>query len=143
MPSNMLCAVPVLQAHPRSETPQPHSSLMTQHAGCRKMESEADEIGLSLAAKACFKPGTAVEVRPALVSCPCSCWQPWLIFAVVCPQVYKILDREEARQGGDHMPAMLRTHPLSSARIEAVRNLTAGPTAWLPAGLCQQQSCRA
>ena len=70
--------------------------------GCRKMESEADEIGLSLAARACFKPGAAVSV-------------------------YQILDREEARQGGAHMPAMLRTHPMSSSRIEAVRPVCALP----------------
>ena len=61
----------------------------------RKMESEADAIGLTLAARACYNPGAAVSV-------------------------YQILGGEEAKQGGDHMPSMLRTHPMSSARIEAV-----------------------
>ena len=61
----------------------------------RRMESEADEIGLTLAARACYKPGAAVSV-------------------------YQILGSEEAKHGGDHMPAMLRTHPMSSDRIKSV-----------------------
>ena len=34
--------------------------------------------------------------------------------------VYQVLGSEEAKHGGDHMPAMLRTHPMSSNRIKAV-----------------------
>lgn len=52
-------------------------------------------------------------------------------------QVYKILDREETRQGGDHMPAMLRTHPQSRARIEAVSLPTAGPGCLCVVACCQ------
>ena len=60
------------------------------------METEADAIGLTLAAKACFKPGAAVGV-------------------------YRLLGDVEAQQGAANIPSMLRTHPMSSARIEAVR----------------------
>ena len=60
----------------------------------RALETEADEIGLTLAAKACFRPGAAVGV-------------------------YKLLGEVEAQQGGN-VPSMLRTHPMSSVRIEQV-----------------------
>lgn len=54
---------------------------------CRKQESEADAIGMQLAAKACFSPGAAALV-------------------------FQKLGAAEQQQGVQ-IPTMLRTHPLS------------------------------
>ena len=66
----------------------------------RKAETEADVIGLQLAARACFDPAAAVSV-------------------------FEKLGAEEARQGGAAaaVPAMLRTHPVTSDRIKRIKEM--------------------
>ncbi len=54
---------------------------------CRKQESEADAIGMQLAAKACFDPAAAALV-------------------------FEKLDAAEKQQGVK-IPTLLRTHPIS------------------------------
>lgn len=57
-------------------------------AGCRKQETEADAIGLQLAAKACYDPAGALGA-------------------------FKKLGAAEKKEGVS-APMMLRTHPLST-----------------------------
>ncbi len=62
----------------------------------RNAESEADEIGIQLAARACYDPSAAVVV-------------------------FSKLEAFERAAGGVAMPKFLRTHPLSSERISAIK----------------------
>ena len=62
----------------------------------RRAEHEADVIGVQLAARACFDPAAAVEV-------------------------FAKLGAEEAKHGGNMVPAVLRTHPVSSERIRKIK----------------------
>lgn len=61
----------------------------------RKAETEADVIGVQLAAKACYDPAAAVEV-------------------------FTKLGEEEAKHGGNAIPPILRTHPVSSERVKRI-----------------------
>ena len=65
----------------------------------RKAETEADLIGIRLMARACYNPTSAVSMLQKLHG----------------------LEAAQAQQTGGRMPAILRTHPLSEARVEAVR----------------------
>lgn len=67
---------------------------------CRKQESEADEIGMQLAAKACFDPAAAALV-------------------------FEKLGAAEKQQGVK-IPTLLRTHPIS----EVCCALIMRPTVW-------------
>ena len=64
----------------------------------RKAETEADAIGVQLAARACYDPSAAVEV-------------------------FEKLGREEAKAGGGRTPGFLRTHPVSGDRVAAIRKM--------------------
>jgi predicted Zn-dependent protease len=64
----------------------------------RKAETEADAIGVQLAARACFDPGAAVAV-------------------------FEKLGRAEAAAGGGAVPALLRTHPVSADRVRAIKQV--------------------
>lgn len=64
----------------------------------RKAETEADVIGVQLAARACFDPSAAVDV-------------------------FSKLGAEEAKHGGNAIPAVLRTHPVSSDRIKRIKEM--------------------
>ena len=61
----------------------------------RKLETEADIIGLSLAARACYDPGAFVPVMTKL--------------------------GEHEAKAGIRTPEFLRTHPMSDTRIKQVR----------------------
>ena len=75
----------------------------------RKAETEADVIGVRLAARACYDPSAAARV-------------------------FTLLGAVE-RQAGVHVPAMLRTHPLSEARVRRVeRELPAAMEIWSASG---------
>jgi predicted Zn-dependent protease len=62
---------------------------------CRKQETEADMIGMKLAARACFDPAGSASV-------------------------FRKLGAEERRMGGGRVPAFLSTHPLSAKRVQQV-----------------------
>ena len=62
----------------------------------RKAETEADVIGVQLAARACYDPSAAVEV-------------------------FSKLGLEEEKHGGNSIPAVLRTHPVSTDRIKKIK----------------------
>mmetsp|Transcript_20714 Transcript_20714/g.62420 ORF Transcript_20714/g.62420 Transcript_20714/m.62420 type:complete len:383 (-) Transcript_20714:334-1482(-) len=62
----------------------------------RKQESEADMIGMDLAAQACFEPAAAALV-------------------------HKKLGELDKRMGADEMPAILRTHPVSDTRVSDIQ----------------------
>jgi predicted Zn-dependent protease len=62
----------------------------------RRAETEADLIGIQLAARACFDPAAAASV-------------------------FEKLGAVERAAGGAAMPKLLRTHPLSDARVAAIR----------------------
>lgn len=64
----------------------------------RKQETEADLIGIQLAAQACFDPAAAVTV-------------------------FEKLGEVERRMGGGRIPGFLRTHPVSSQRIERIKEV--------------------
>ena len=79
----------------------------------RKAETEADVIGMRLAARACYDPGAAVSVFTKLGEA----------------------ERELEKATGMHTPAMLRTHPLSDARVMRVQaELPAAMELWSEAG---------
>lgn len=61
----------------------------------RKAETEADVIGIQLAARACYDPASAVEV-------------------------FTKLGREEAKQA---VPKFLRTHPVTSDRVTSIKKM--------------------
>jgi predicted Zn-dependent protease len=61
----------------------------------RKQETEADMIGMKLAARACFDPAGSASV-------------------------FRKLGAEERRMGGGRVPAFLSTHPLSAKRVQQV-----------------------
>ena len=67
---------------------------------CRKQESEADEIGMQLAAKACFDPAAAALV-------------------------FEKLGAAEKQQGVK-IPTLLRTHPISEVCCASIMR----PTVW-------------
>ena len=83
-------------------------------AVCRKMESEADAIGLSLAAQACYNPQAAV-------------------------QVFQKFDQMEKEHGTARIPGFLRTHPMNSARIEAIRKKLPPAQQLFQSSGCQQR----
>lgn len=62
----------------------------------RRSETEADSIGMRLAAKACYDPAAAAAV-------------------------FQKLGAEEAKAGGAQIPGFLRTHPLTENRIKNVQ----------------------
>ena len=62
---------------------------------CRRAETEADTIGLRLAAKCCYDPAAAAIV-------------------------FRKLGQMEKEHGLDKMPGFLRTHPQTEARIKNV-----------------------
>lgn len=62
----------------------------------RAAETEADVIGVRLAARACYDPSAAATV-------------------------FEKLGEAERRAGGDGIPAFMRTHPLSDRRVKRVR----------------------
>lgn len=62
----------------------------------RRSETEADSIGMRLAAKACYDPSAAAAV-------------------------FQKLGVEEAKAGGAQVPGFLRTHPLTEDRIRNVQ----------------------
>jgi predicted Zn-dependent protease len=65
----------------------------------RKAETEADVIGLQLAARACYDPAAAAVV-------------------------FSKLGEEEAKHGGSSaIPKMLRTHPLTLDRIKKINEM--------------------
>ena len=64
----------------------------------RKAETEADVIGVQLAARACYDPEAAVEV-------------------------FSKLGRMEARTVGATVPKFLRTHPMSQDRIARIKEM--------------------
>jgi predicted Zn-dependent protease len=64
----------------------------------RKAETEADVIGLQLAARACYDPAAAAVV-------------------------FKKLGEEEAKHGEAAIPKMLRTHPVTSDRIKKITEM--------------------
>ena len=80
---------------------------------CRKLESEADAIGLSLAAQACYNPGSAAEV-------------------------FQRFDAMEKKHRADRIPAFLRTHPMNEARIKAIQKNLPAATELFNASGCQQ-----
>ncbi|KAA6419203.1 hypothetical protein WJX79_002881 [Trebouxia sp. C0005] len=61
-----------------------------------RSETEADSIGMRLAAKACYDPAAAAAV-------------------------FQKLGAEEAKAGGAQIPGFLRTHPLTENRIKNVQ----------------------
>lgn len=80
------------------------------------MESEADRIGLQLAAQACYTPGSAV-------------------------QVFQKFNLMEKKSGVDNVPGFLRTHPMNDARIAAIqKNLPAATELYEASGCRQKQS---
>jgi hypothetical protein len=65
----------------------------------RKAETEADVIGIQLAARACYDPASAVEV-------------------------FTKLGREEAKHSAGHpIPKLLRTHPVTSDRVTSIKKM--------------------
>lgn len=65
----------------------------------RKAETEADVIGIQLAARACYDPASAVEV-------------------------FTKLGREEAKHSAEQaVPKFLRTHPVSSDRVASIKKM--------------------
>jgi predicted Zn-dependent protease len=66
----------------------------------RKAETEADVIGLQLAARACYDPAAAAVV-------------------------FRKLGEEEAKHGENAIPKMLRTHPVTSDRIKKINEMLA------------------
>jgi metalloendopeptidase OMA1, mitochondrial len=64
----------------------------------RLQETEADVIGVQLAARACYDPAAAVDV-------------------------FGKLGRMEERAGAGAMPQFLRTHPVSGDRIEVIKKV--------------------
>lgn len=64
----------------------------------RKAETEADVIGIQLAARACYDPSAAVSV-------------------------FEKLGRMEEKSGAGGVPKFLRTHPHSSDRIVAIKKM--------------------
>ena len=62
----------------------------------RAAETEADVIGVRLAARACYDPSAAATV-------------------------FEKLGEAERRAGGGGVPAFMRTHPLSDRRVKRVR----------------------
>ncbi|GAB4823202.1 hypothetical protein N2152v2_010248 [Parachlorella kessleri] len=64
----------------------------------RKAETEADIIGIQLAARACFDPEAAVSV-------------------------FQKLEEVEKAAGGEAVPKFLRTHPVSSDRIKRIKEM--------------------
>lgn len=62
----------------------------------RAAETEADVIGVRLAARACYDPSAAATV-------------------------FEKLGEAERRAGGGSVPAFMRTHPLSDRRVKRVR----------------------
>jgi metalloendopeptidase OMA1, mitochondrial len=62
----------------------------------RKAETEADVIGVRLAALACYDPSAAATV-------------------------FAKLGEAEARAGGPQVPTFLRTHPVSESRVQRVK----------------------
>ena len=68
---------------------------------CRKQESEADNIGMQLAAKACFDPAAAAVV-------------------------FEKLGAAEKQQGVK-IPTLLRTHPISEVCCTRIMHLTVWP----------------
>ncbi len=75
---------------------------------------EADAIGLSLGAQACYNPEASVTV-------------------------FQKFHKIEQDHGADRIPGFLRTHPISTARIEAIRrNLAAAQSLFQSSG-CQQR----
>ena len=64
----------------------------------RQAETEADVIGLQLAARACYDPAAAAVV-------------------------FRKLGEEEAKHGGNAIPKMLRTHPVTSDRIKKINEM--------------------
>lgn len=91
-------------------------SLMFFLPNTRKQETEADMIGMQLAAQACFNPGAAASV-------------------------FTKLGEVEKKMGGDNIPGFLRTHPLTSSRIDEVRkNLPNAEAQYEQAGCNTAQS---
>ncbi|KAL4513640.1 hypothetical protein Ndes2437A_g00549 [Nannochloris sp. 'desiccata'] len=64
----------------------------------RKAETEADVIGLQLAARACYDPAAAAVV-------------------------FKKLGEEEEKHGASAIPKMLRTHPVTRDRIKKINEM--------------------
>jgi metalloendopeptidase OMA1, mitochondrial len=64
----------------------------------RKAETEADVIGLQLAARACYDPAAAAIV-------------------------FKKLGEEETKHGENAIPKMLRTHPVTADRIKKINEM--------------------
>ncbi|KAK9822887.1 hypothetical protein WJX74_001067 [Apatococcus lobatus] len=82
----------------------------------RKLESEADAIGLKLAAQACYNPDSAV-------------------------QVFEKFNQIEKKFGADRIPGFLRTHPMNDARIAAIqKNLPAAHELYEASGCRQKES---
>lgn len=64
----------------------------------RKAETEADIIGIQMAARACYDPSAAVVV-------------------------FEKLEQLEKALGADAMPRFLRTHPVNSERIQKIKQM--------------------
>jgi metalloendopeptidase OMA1, mitochondrial len=64
----------------------------------RKAETEADVIGVQIAARACYDPAAATSV-------------------------FEKLERVEKQAGGAAVPRFLRTHPVSKDRIARIREM--------------------
>ena len=79
---------------------------------CRRSETEADAIGMRLAAKACYDPSAAAAV-------------------------FQKLGAEEAKAGGAQVPGFLRTHPLTTDRIANVQKQLPAASILYDASDCQ------
>ncbi|KAL3138676.1 hypothetical protein ABBQ32_006432 [Trebouxia sp. C0010 RCD-2024] len=78
----------------------------------RRSETEADSIGMRLAAKACYDPSAAAAV-------------------------FQKLGAEEAKARGAQIPRFLRTHPLTEERIRNVREQLPAASIIFDAADCQ------
>ena len=81
----------------------------------RKAETEADIIGVQLAARACFDPKAAVSM-------------------------FTKLGLMESKAGGDVVPKFLRTHPVTDERIKAIKKMLGVAQDLYRANGCNAQS---
>lgn len=80
----------------------------------RKQEMEADQIGMILAAQACFDPAAGEKV-------------------------FTRLGAIEERMSGANIPTLLRTHPLSDTRVAAIRTFLPEARRWAESAGCSSQ----
>ena len=110
----------------------------------RRCETEADAVGVALAARACYDPEGLS--RALAVRCLC----PVNFVNVMAPDVcagyegstcaarVQALEKLEQRQGGGAHNPYLSTHPATGARVHATRALAAEARRTLDLGECEQ-----